>query len=538
MTNCGSKCRSFLTLGFVGFTFRVIPNRAGAMCSCHYDRDYTVPTTGIGEGKSSDGWSDVQMLYDNILSFDQPTYHLDTRGYCAPYGTIPDLCRGLSKDQALPETCSGVMTAPPGYLENCDRGCAQERCSNDPMCTGFTWNDIINKPKLKTGILTGVSGSSADFDCLFKYNQGLFHREADGYCISESITGSGDLCREANRDIAAPGTCDGALSNGYIQSGVCDHTCARVRCLYDVACSGYTWNLGPKFKTGVLTEVMPSSDHMCYFKPYPPPIQLAPGLPLRFVRSNSSLQVCYRTKPLVLVEESTSDEVCCYDDGFNRDNQGHCRDIRDNTFGSVSRSSDTIRDVDSCKAFCSGIVTDQFVGLEYSPNDGCNCLYHDDKLPVHPIIDGQADIYCADGLNCTASAPKDGVYPMIKPDKNKSDDGTSGSDTGASSNWSCYPRTSCPIDGFATYLSHLSFNEEIHIADNTLVPISGTVYIGKLGDTEGFVSTTCPLESAKVCLHMKRGNSNTNDIESDMVVDCVTTDASGQWVIHAVVGTR
>ena len=134
------------------------------------------------------------------------------------------------------------------------------------MCTGFTWNDHINKPKLKTGILTGVSGSSDGYDCLFKYNQGLFHREADGYCISESITGSGDLCREANRDIAAPGTCDGALSNGYIQSGVCDHICAWVRCSNDDSCSGYTWNHGPKFKTGVLTEVMPSSWHECFFK--------------------------------------------------------------------------------------------------------------------------------------------------------------------------------------------------------------------------------------------------------------------------------
>ena len=50
MANCGSKCRTFLTPGFVGFTLHVRPDREGAMCSCHYDGEYTVPTTGIGEG--------------------------------------------------------------------------------------------------------------------------------------------------------------------------------------------------------------------------------------------------------------------------------------------------------------------------------------------------------------------------------------------------------------------------------------------------------------------------------------------------------
>ena len=88
--------------------------------------------------------------------------------------------------------------------------------------------------------------------------------------------------------------------------------------------------------------------------------------------------------------------------------------------------------------------------------------------------------------------------------------------------------------GYATYLSHLDFDQEIHIVDNTVVPISGTVYIWSWDGNEGFQSTNCPLEGAKVCLVLK----SSGDQAINQELDCADTDATGLYRFYAVVGTQ
>ena len=90
--------------------------------------------------------------------------------------------------------------------------------------------------------------------------------------------------------------------------------------------------------------------------------------------------------------------------------------------------------------------------------------------------------------------------------------------------------------GFTTYLSHLGFDKDIHLVDNTVVPISGTVYIGRPQGSDGFQSTTCPLKGATVCLHLKNGK--TDDEGNDLDLECMETDHTGYYSFNAVVGTQ
>ena len=48
------------------------------------------------------------------------------------------------------------------------------------------------------------------------------------------------------------------------------------------------------------------------------------------------------------------------------------------------------------------------------------------------------------------------------------------------------------------------------VADNSIAPVSGSVYIGKPdgAGNEKFVTTTCPVKGVEVCLHLKTGISS------------------------------
>lgn len=98
----------------------------------------------------------------------------------------------------------------------------------------------------------------------------------------------------------------------------------------------------------------------------------------------------------------------------------------------------------------------------------------------------------------------------------------------------CFPRINCPLLGHDIHLTHLNFDTRVQIADNTILPLRGTAFIGRLGDDGDFHSTNCPLAGAEVCLHLKLGRSSGT---GDMVVDCVQTDSAGNWKINAIVGS-
>ena len=111
--------------------------------------------------------------------------------------------------------------------------------------------------------------------------------------------------------------------------------------------------------------------------------------------------------------------------------------------------------------------------------------------------------------------------------------------------WTTVLLKHCNLTGFRTFISHLGFNHKIDIADNTMVPISGSVFIGTEGDG-GFISTTCPLANAQVCLfqvlgsHSRRNtdNSMSGSLAGDREIGCVYTDDAGGYVFNAAIGTR
>ena len=92
---------------------------------------------------------------------------------------------------------------------------------------------------------------------------------------------------------------------------------------------------------------------------------------------------CFKGQPLVV--EQTRTLPLCYDD------TAPGMMIRAMSSGSqyryILKSSTELlpsNDVDSCKQFCNSIASDEYIGLQYHQDEGCQCLFSNGALPIYP----------------------------------------------------------------------------------------------------------------------------------------------------------
>lgn len=83
-------------------------------------------------------------------------------GYCNSAGSAGDLC-------GLPELAACKDATSDGYLDaTCDEACAQQRCSDEPKCVGYTTNVKTKQYKLKSRLSSTVD--KAGYTCHRKDN--------------------------------------------------------------------------------------------------------------------------------------------------------------------------------------------------------------------------------------------------------------------------------------------------------------------------------------------------------------------------------
>lgn len=83
--------------------------------------------------------------------------------------------------------------------------------------------------------------------------------------------------------------------------------------------------------------------------------------------------------------------------------------------------------------------------------------------------------------------------------------------------------TQCPVQGFVTFLNHLTFDAPIHIIDDTSIPFQGKITIA---DTNG-----CALSNVEVCAMY----NDTSGTEEELV--CVESDVEGIFNLPVVIGS-
>ncbi|EJK74352.1 hypothetical protein THAOC_03974, partial [Thalassiosira oceanica] len=328
--------------------------------------------------------------------------------------------------------------------------------------------------------------------------------DSDGQAYTNYFYYSDEVYSPSDTAVEACGRkCKYSMKGGYLGFSVGLQQSSDCACLYD-----RNFSLPARIGEAVINQ----------------PNALKYGSKMIYDISNGSPgTACYRALRLLIEEPRTT--PLCYED---RAEDSQCVDNWDRDYSVielVNSEGYTARSVEACLNFCKPIATVGYVGLQYnSASNICQCLYVESNwgtsMSIVPAGGNSSPeiIICPRGRKCSA-ATKSGSGTIVK--------------SRHSPGWTCIPaRTAeCGLTGYMTYLSHLSFENDIHIVDSTMVPLSGTVYIGRpvVGSPGQFESTSCPMAGVEVCLHREGGGTG-----PDLVLDCTQTDETGYWEVFCL----